>query len=198
MNKMIRKLLTTGFLLALASPLWAADYKVDGTHSFVEWRVQHLGYSWLYGRFNDISGDFSWDESNPAAAVIKIEIDTASLDSNHALRDKHLRGSKFLNVKQFPKATFVSTGFVGDAKGGSLSGDFTLHGITKRISFDVEKLGEGPDPWLGYRAGFIAKTVIDRRDYGIDEALGPMSNLVELELGVEGVRIQARKKHKQK
>jgi len=198
MNNMIRKLLTTSFLLALSSPVWAADYKVDGTHTFVEWRVQHLGYSWLYGRFNDISGDFSWDESNPAATVIDIEIDTASLDSNHSLRDKHLRGKKFLKVKQFPKASFVSTGFVGDAKGGTLSGDFTLHGVTKRISFDVEKLGEGPDPWLGYRAGFIAKTVIDRRDYGIAEDLGPMSNRVELELGVEGVRMSPHKKHKQK
>jgi len=198
MNKIIQKYLAGAFLLALASPLWASDYKVDGAHTFVEWRVQHLGYSWLYGRFNDISGDFSWDESNPSAAVINIEIDTASLDSNHALRDKHLRGKKFLNVKQFPKATFVSTGFTGDAKGGTLSGDFTLHGVTKRISFDVEKLGQGPDPWLGYRAGFIAKTVIDRRDYGIDEVLGPMSNLVELELAVEGVRIQPRKKNKQR
>lgn len=198
MNKMIQKYLAGAFLLALASPLWAADYKVDGTHTFVEWRVQHLGYSWLYGRFNDISGDFSWDESNPAATVIEIEIDTASLDSNHSLRDKHLRGKKFLNVKQFPKATFVSTGFVGDAKGGTLNGDFTLLGVTKRISFSVEKLGEGPDPWLGYRAGFIAKTVIDRRDYGVDEDLGPMSNLVELELGVEGVRMAPHKKHKQK
>ncbi len=190
------KLLTACLLLLLASPLWAGNYRIDPTHTFVEWRVQHLGYSWLYGRFNTISGDFRWDQEKPEASVINVEILTASLDSNHAERDKHLRGKKFLDVKKYPKATFVSSSFSGDANGGILTGTFTLHGVSKQIEFKVEKLGQGDDPWMGQRAGFIAKTVIDRRDYGITENLGPMSNLVELELGVEGILKPRRpKKH---
>lgn len=181
------KLLCTSLLFLISLPLFAAQYQLDPTHSFVQWRVQHLGYSWLYGRFNTISGSLKWDQSHPENGAIQIEIVTGSIDSNHAERDKHLRGKKFLDVENYPEATFVSTEYRGDANGGILTGTFTLHGVSKTLEFEVSRLGQGNDPWMGYRVGFVAKATIDRRDYGITENLGPMSNLIELELGIEGI-----------
>jgi len=173
---------------ALQGPAQAAEYELDAGHSFVEFRVQHLGYSWLYGRFNDISGSYTWDADNPEAGSISVDIDPASVDSNHAERDKHLRSEDFLNVDEYPEAGFESTGYTGDADGGTLEGDLTLHGVTKPISIDVERVGEGKDPWGGYRSGFIGTTTIDRRDFGMQYDLGPASWTVEMELNVEGVR----------
>ncbi len=175
----------TGFLSHVAV---AADYEIDPAHSFVEFRIQHLGYSWLYGRFNDLSGDFSYDAEQPEASEIDLEIDTASVDTNHAERDKHLRGEDFLNVEEYPKATFKTTQYTGDAEKGTLEGLLTLHGVEKPISIDIEKIGEGPDPWGGYRAGFIGTITLARKDFGIDYDLGSASETMELELSIEGIR----------
>lgn len=177
--------LTAVFHFSLAA---AAEYTIDHTHSFIEWRVQHLGYSWLYGRFNDVTGSFTWDEKKPGKSVIEVEINTDSIDSNHALRDKHLRDKKYLNVKKFPEATFKSTAYTGTADKGVLEGVLTLHGVSKPVSFEVTRLGEGNDPWGGYRAGFEGHVTLDRRDFGIEEDIGPKSFLVELSLGIEGIR----------
>ncbi|MBB6523415.1 YceI family protein [Pseudoteredinibacter isoporae] len=169
----------------------AADYQVDikGAHAFINFKIKHLGYSWLTGRFNTFDGQFSWDEKNPNASQINIEIDTNSIDSNHAERDKHLRGEDFLNVKKFPKASFVSEKIeFSSPTEGTVTGTLTLHGVSKTISFPVEKLGEGKDPWGGYRAGFAGATTLKLADYGMTYNLGPASTHVELELLVEGIR----------
>jgi polyisoprenoid-binding protein YceI len=169
----------------------AADYQIDikGAHAFVNFKIQHLGYSWLTGRFNKFDGQFQWDAAKPEASSIEVTIDTASIDSNHAERDKHLRGGDFLNVKKFPTATFKSTSYKPTGKkAGVLAGDLTLHGVTKRISFPVTQLGEGKDPWGGYRAGFTGTTKLKMSDYGIDYNLGPASTHVEMELHIEGIR----------
>lgn len=134
---------------SIGTALPAADYAIDTAHSFVEFRIKHLGYSWLYGRFNRFSGHFSYDADNPHASAISVSIDTASVDTNHAERDKHLRGSDFLDVAKYPEATFESTKYSGDAQSGTLEGMLTLHGVTKPISIHLEKLGEGNDPWGG-------------------------------------------------
>ena len=182
-----------GFLLGLslgsmgtAAP--AADYEIDSAHSFIEFRIQHLGYSWLYGRFNRISGEFSHDPADPSANAISVSIDPASVDTNHAERDKHLRGSDFLDVEKHPDAGFESTKYTGDADRGTLEGMLTLHGVTKPIAIELEKLGEGKDPWGGYRAGFIGTLTLTREDFGIGYNLGPASETMEFELGIEGIR----------
>ncbi len=173
--------------LAGASAI-AAEYRIDPGHSFAQFRIQHLGYSWLYGRFNKITGKFSHDASNPGANRINVEIDTASIDSNHAERDKHLREKDFLDVKKYPAASFQSTRYQGDAGQGTLHGKLTLHGVRRPISIEVKKLGEGKDPWGGYRAGFIGTTSLRLSDFGITYNLGPASETMELELGIEGIR----------
>lgn len=180
--------------LGLASvPALAADYVIDtkGAHASIHFEIQHLGYSWLLGRFNDFEGTFSYDPEDVAASKVNVTIDPASVDSNHAERDKHLRGSDFLHVEKYPEAKFVSTGVTNiedDGEEFDLVGDLTLHGVTKEITIEVEKVGEGKDPWGGYRAGFEGSTEIRLKDFGIDYDLGPASEVVELELHVEGVR----------
>ena len=177
--------------LALPSLAPAADYVIDTekAHAFVQFRIQHLGFSWLYGRFNSFDGTFSYDPQNAAANKAAVNIDVASIDSNHAERDKHLRSADFLDVEKFPQARFVSTSYQdkGDGK-GVLSGNLSLHGVTKPVTIAVERIGEGKDPWGGYRAGFYGTTTLTLADFGITRDLGPASQTLELMLSVEGIR----------
>lgn len=175
----------------LATTAQAADYTIDtkGAHASINFRVSHLGYSWLEGRFNEFGGQFSYDETNPSAAEVSVDINTASVDSNHAERDKHIRGEDFLDVKTYPKANFKSTSFTANADGTAvLNGDLTLHGVTKAVVLQVSKIGEGQDPWGGYRAGFTGTTEFKMKDFGITKNLGPASETVYMELHVEGIR----------
>ena len=132
-------LLTLGLLAGNAT--YADDYTIDteGMHASIQFRIQHLGYSWLYGRFDKFSGNFSYEEAKPEDTKVEVTIDTTSVNSNHAERDKHLSGEDFLDVKKFPEAKFVSTKY----SGGKLEGNLTLHGITKPISIDVKEIGAG-------------------------------------------------------
>lgn len=166
----------------------AAEYKVDPKHSFVEFRIQHLGFSWLYGRFNAISGEFSYDPAVPGASELIVEIDTYSVDTNHAERDKHLRSEDFLDIKKYPTATFKSTKYTGSAEKGVMEGVLTLHGVSKTVRIDIKKLGEGADPWKGYRTGFVGTMTLRRKDFGMGYDLGPASDTMEFELGIEGIR----------
>ncbi|HEA18982.1 MAG TPA: YceI family protein [Pseudoalteromonas prydzensis] len=170
----------------------AADYVIDtqGAHAFVNFKIKHLGYSWLHGRFNTFDGSFSYDAAKPNASQIMVNIDTKSIDSNHAERDKHLRGGDFLNVDKFPTATFKSTSIKFDEDGdeADVTGEFTLHGVTKTITFEIDKIGEGKDPWGGYRVGFEGETSLKLADFGIDYDLGPASTHVDIGLYIEGVR----------
>ncbi len=166
----------------------AAEYKIDPVHSFVEFRIQHLGFSWMYGRFNAVSGEFSHDPAKLEANSIALEIDTYSIDTNHAERDKHLRSDDFLDIKKYPTASFKSTRYTGDAEAGVMEGVLTLHGVSKKIKIDVRKVGEGEDPWKAYRAGFIGTVTLNRRDFGISYDLGPAGNTMEFDLNIEGIR----------
>ena len=167
----------------------AADYTIDSGHSFVQFKISHIGVSWMIGTFETVSGSFTYDaEAGPEAQSVSVEIDTASVDTNHAERDKHLRSADFLNVDEHPTATFVSTGYEGDAEGGMMNGDLTLHGVTRPIAIAVKKVGEGKDPWGGYRAGFEGRVTITRADYGMGYDLGPASESMDLHLFIEGTR----------
>ena len=171
----------------------AEEYKIDieGQHAFIQFKIKHLGYSWLLGRFNDFEGKFSYDEANPGNASVEVTIDTASVDTNHAERDKHLRSDDFLNTGEYPEASFVSTRYVPDSDDeneGTLYGNFTLNGVTKEIAIEVEQVGAGEDPWGGFRRGFEGEVDLTLADYNIDYNLGPEAKEVELYLSIEGVR----------
>ncbi len=193
---MIRKtLIAFAFMFGLVSvqAQAAEHYVIDtkGMHAFISFRIQHLGFSWMEGRFNRFSGDFDYDEANPANNRVRVEIDVASIDTNHAERDKHLRSERFFDVKKYPKASFVSTGWE-DLGGGKarLKGKFTLRGVTKDIVIDVSQVGAGKDPWGGFRRGFVGTTTLHLSDYKMKEGhiLGPVAENIQLWLSIEGIR----------
>jgi len=191
----MKKLLAASLLVAASvgsnGGAMGADYVIDtkGAHASIQFRVKHLGYSWLVGRFNRFDGTFSYDVEAPENTTIEVNIAPASIDSNHAERDKHLRGEKFLHVRKYRVSKFIGTGFDVLPDGTMiLKGDFTLHGHTKPIQIQVSEIGEGKDPWGGYRHGFTGSTTINTSDYGFKSMLGVESRQIELFLNIEGVR----------
>jgi len=178
--------------LTLSGPAYAADYVIDtkGNHASINFRISHLGFSWLTGRFDKFSGNFSYDKTAPEASKVKVEIDTASLNSNHAERDKHIKSADFLDAAKFPKATFESTSVKPNGEGkATITGKLTLHGVTKDVVIDAVHVGGGNDPWGSVRDGFAGKTTLTLADFDIDTAkLGPSSAKVDLELNIEGIK----------
>lgn len=190
-------LLVTTVSLGLAGGVAHADdhsgtyaFDTEGAHQFITFKISHLGYSWLYGRFNDFDGEFVYDAENPENSSVSVIIDTASVDSNHAERDEHLRSDDFLHVGEYPQATFKSTRIVLDDDKGEadIIGELTLRGVTREVTLEAEMLGHGEDPWGGYRMGFEAETELRLKDFGIPMDLGPDAQTVELEISVEGIK----------
>jgi polyisoprenoid-binding protein YceI len=180
-----------GAFFGISTQVSAAEYKLDikGTHAFIQFKIQHLGYSWIIGQFNKFDGKLSYDNADEEASKISIVIDTSSIDSNHKLRDKHLRDDKFLDVKKYPTATFVSKQSKPTSpRMAILTGDFTFRGITKSIDIEVHKMGEGKDPWGGERVGFEGTTKFKLKDYNITKKLSPASAEVELYFTLEGIK----------
>lgn len=188
----IKKYLTTvGLCAAMVVPMSAiaADYAIDtkGAHASVNFRVSHLGYSFTQGRFNTFDGTFSYDPSNISASTVNVVVDTSSVDSNQADRDKHIRSDDFLDANKFPKVTFTSTK-VTDKGDGKLAVDGTLdlHGKKMPITIDAEFIGGGNDPWGKERAGFKGTTRLELKDFGIKIMAG--ASYVDLDLYVEGIK----------
>lgn len=193
---MKKQLLKMIFTSAIAAVLFntnanAADYVIDnkGAHASINFKIKHLGYSWLTGRFDTFGGKFSYDSKNISAAKIEVNIDTTSINSNHGERDKHLKGDDFLDVSTFANAKFISNKVTdkGDGK-FDIAGTLTMHGVSKDIVINAQTTGEGKDPWGGYRAGFSGTTTLTLKDFAIKMDLGPASSQVQLDLYVEGVK----------
>ncbi len=184
----LKTALGLGIVMAMMSfaTLMAAEYVIDreGQHANVNFKASHLGFSYITGRFNDFEGSFSHDPDNPSASKVSVTINARSLDTNHAGRDKTLRSEQFFEVGKYPTITFESTGFIAGSGGGKLMGDLTIHGITNTVTIDVKHVGEGPDPWGGYRSGFEGTIMLTASDYGLPEWVGD----IEISLNVEGVR----------
>ena len=179
------KFLVTTAKLMLCTVAQAANYTIDipGQHAFINFKASHLGYSYIVGGFNTFSGSYSYDPENPAASGVTVEIDAGSLDTNHAERDKHLKSDEFFDVAKHTTITFESTGFKGSAEGGTLTGNLSIRGITKTVDLEVTRIGEGNDPWGGYRSGFQDVVTFNAGDYGMPAWIGD----VDVELIIEGI-----------
>ncbi|WP_404363959.1 YceI family protein [Marinobacter sp.] len=197
MTGSIRKLVAASLVsVAMVSGAEASEHSgtyafdTEGQHQFIIFKISHLGYSWLYGRFNEFDGKFTYDAANPEQSSVEVTVNTASVDSNHGERDKHLRSDDFLFADEYPQATFTSKRVVPgeDGKEGQIVGDLTLRGVTKEITLDAEMVGHGDDPWGGYRMGFEASTELRLKDFDIPKDLGEASETVELIISVEGIR----------
>jgi polyisoprenoid-binding protein YceI len=177
-------------VLALIASLSAADtYSIDPAHTAALFKISHLGISNSWGRFNGVSGTVTWEESDPAKSSVKVTIKTASIDTGTAKKDEHLRSADFFSVKEFPEMTFASKKI--EKKEGNLyqvTGDFTLHGVTKEITIPVTKLGTTKDPMGKERIGFDAAFSIKRSDYGMNFMVGPAGDEVQIILAAEGAK----------
>jgi polyisoprenoid-binding protein YceI len=173
--------------LFAAAPLRAADtYKLDPVHSTVIFRVNHLGSSWVYGRFDDVSGTFVADEKAPS---FDISVNADSVDTNNKQRDTHLKSADFFSVKEFPTLTFKSTAVTstGDKK-FDVTGDLTMHGVTKSITVPIDFVGTSDTKMGGQRAGYEAQLSVKRSDYGMDKMVGMVGDEIHVTVSFEGTK----------
>ena len=193
----LRSIAIPALALMMAAGVAIADtetYKIDPSHSNVGFSIRHF-FSKVPGKFKTYEGTISLDPKDLSKTVVEVTIDTASIDTGNGDRDSHLQSSDFFDAAKFPKITFKSTGVTPQsATKATLKGELTMHGVTKPVTLDAEVLGFSPDPWGNFRAGFEAKTKLNRQDYGVSwnkvvEGGGSvLSDDVEITINIEGVR----------
>lgn len=142
---------------------YTGSYELDTTHSTIAFIVRHAMVTKVRGTFNEWTSSFVIDGTS---FKVTADIKAASIDTANADRDNHVKGEDFFDVEKYPEITFSSTEV--DVDGGKVTGDLTIHGVTKPVTLDVDVLGAEEDPWGNTRVGFEATTKIDRRDFGID------------------------------
>jgi polyisoprenoid-binding protein YceI len=166
----------------------AADtFKLDPVHSFVLFSVQHLGIANTYGRFNDIAGTVVFDKDNPSKSSVELSVPVESLDTHNSIRDRSLKSPDFFDAKQFPKMTFKSTKVEGSGDTLKVSGDLTIHGVTKPMTVDFKKGGEGKGVFGEMRGGGETHFTIRRSDFGMNFQQGAVGDEVNITLSLEGI-----------
>lgn len=156
------------FVLVAALPVLAADYSIDTSHSSVTFQIKHLAISKVKGAFTDFTGSFSYDPAKPEASSAVVVIQMASVDTGNEKRDDHLRNADFFEVDTYPNMTFKSTSVkMKNDEEGQVSGNLTMHGVTKPVTLDLEINGMITDPWGNERVGASLSGKIDRKDWGL-------------------------------
>jgi len=197
--KKIISLVTVLATLA-AAPSWAAEetYTYDPLHTQVLFSINHMGYTNVHGRFDKFKGGFTLDEQKPETATANITIDASSIDLPDATWIEHTK-EKFLEPAKFPAITFKSTKVVrtGD-KTATMTGDLTLHGVTKPVTLDVtlNKVGVNPMMQSQKDAGFTVTGTIKRSDFGMTEYIPLVGDEVALDIEVDGNHPDASKLNK--
>ena len=182
-------LLTLGLLLSLGRSGAAQDtYTIDNAHTSLIFAVSHYNLSYTYGRFKQISGEFTWNENIPAASQFSFEIDAASIDTNDDGRDQHLRGPDFFNTDEHAKITFKTTKFEKIDDDYRLTGEMTMLGTTKEVEMPVRVVGIGKGPFGKERAGFFTKFTVRRSDYGMDKMLNSVGDNIAVTFSFEGIK----------
>jgi polyisoprenoid-binding protein YceI len=142
-------------------------YTIDKAHSEATFQVRHL-VSKVRGRFTDFEGTILADEQDPGRSSVKVTIQAESLDTDQPDRDTHLRSADFFKVEEFPTLSFVSTSVAPAGRGAyTVTGNLTIHGVTRTVAVPITYLGKATDPWRKERAGFEAEFTINRKDYGL-------------------------------
>jgi polyisoprenoid-binding protein YceI len=148
--------------------------------------VEHVSLSWTFGRFNDVTGKFSFDADKPEASSFSVVIKTESIDTGNQKRDDHLRSPDFFDAKQFPVISFTSKSVKATDKGYEVTGDFTLHGVTKSITIPMTGGKSAEFPQGTQRTGFTGVLGINRSDYGMNKLVGPVGDQVHIAVSFEG------------
>ena len=165
-----RAVLSSSLILALSVPAgaFAATWSIDGAHTDASFSVRHMMVSNVKGRFDKVEGTVEIDDKDITKSKVSVTIDTKSVYTDNEKRDEHLRGPDFFDVEKFPTITFESTK-VAKSKGGlKVTGNLTIHGVTKSVVLDVEGPSKAiKDPWGMNRRGLSASTKINRKDFGL-------------------------------
>ncbi len=177
--------------LSFAAPLGAKPetLNIDKSHTFVTFKVSHIGFAWIPGAFTDFDGTLVYDADKPQNSKVNFTVQIPSIDTWHAERDKHLRTDDFFNAEKHPTATFVSTAYepTGD-KHAILRGDLTIKGITKSVEFKVNELAAANDPWGNFRRAFEAETELDLTAFKLNETLGGNPKTATVKVALEAVQ----------
>jgi polyisoprenoid-binding protein YceI len=144
-------------------------WRVDPTHSHIEFAVRHLMISTVKGSFAEVSGTLIGDESDLDHASIELTIPVAGIDTHENQRDGHLRSADFFDSEHYPAITFRSTSIVrADSDKFTVTGNLTIRGVSKPITLTVHAGGRGRDPWGGERVGYSTTARINRKDFGLN------------------------------
>lgn len=166
----------------------ADEYAYDLVHSSVSFKARHLDISWIHGRFNEVDGKFSLDRQDPSKSTFELTIKVDSVDTANKARDEHLRQPDYFDTKQFPTIEFKSTGVKAIPGGYEVTGDFKMHGHTRKITL-VLKGGKEIEFKGMKRVGFSTDVSLKRSDYGFDKsAIGPIGDEALIFIDCEGVR----------
>jgi polyisoprenoid-binding protein YceI len=193
-----RSVLTAALALGLAMPAAAAieTWTIDRDHSTVGFQVRHL-VSNVRGQFGAFRGTVRLDPQQPEKGAVEFTIDAASIDTNHAQRDEHLRAPDFFDVAHHPQITFKSNKVVPlGANRFAVAGTLNMRGVAREVTLPVELLGTSKDPWGHTRAGFSTALTLNRKDYGIEwnKALDGGGLLlgedVQIDIQLEAIREQ--------
>jgi polyisoprenoid-binding protein YceI len=170
-------------------------WKLDPTHSTVEFSAKHLMITTVKGRIADIEGTIYTNETDPKNSSVEATLKATSIDTRTDQRDQHLRSADFLNVEKYPEIKFRSTRIEGGREEFKLTGDLTIRDVTREITLNVRFEGQAKDPWGGDRVGFSATGKIDRRDFGLtwNQALETggvvVGNEIKIGLEVQAVKV---------
>ena len=189
-----RMLVASALALALAASAGAAfaateTLNIDPSHTRVGFSIRHF-FTPVKGEFKNVSGTIALDQANLSASQVNVEIETASINTNNERRDTHLKSADFFDAEKNPKITFVSKSIAVKDNKGTMTGDLTMHGITKPVTLDVEVGGMGK-MGPGTVAGFTATGKLDRKEFGInwnktlDQGGTMLGDDVTLEISVE-------------
>jgi polyisoprenoid-binding protein YceI len=190
-RRIVHSAAAIAFVFSFASLARAAEtFKVDPAHSQIIFKINHMGVSNIYGRFNDVNGTMTLDNDDPTKSSFEVEVQAKNIDTGVPKRDDHLRSPDFFNVKQFPTINFKSTGVKKiDDNNYEVTGDLSLHGETKSITVKLEKIGEKDIPQAGgLRAGVGTTFTIKRSDFGMNFMPGGVGEEVTLMINLEGLK----------
>jgi polyisoprenoid-binding protein YceI len=146
-----------------------STWNLDPVHSVAEFKVKHMMISNVKGQFTAIKGTLAYDEKDVTNSRVEASIDASSISTGDPQRDAHLKSADFFDAEKYPALTFRSTGIQRTGDGElAVTGDLTIHGVTKQVVFDVEgPTPSGKDPWGNTRVGLSATTKINRKDFGL-------------------------------
>ena len=178
-----------------AESVGMTTWKIDPAHTLVEFSIKHMMFTTVKGRFTGVQGTLQLDEANPSRSSVEAEIDAASIDTGDQRRDDHLRSAEFLDVEHYPTISFKSARVeLLDREHARVTGNLTIHGVTREVALDTELAGQGTTPFGTHVVGFEARTTINRKDFGLTwnvslEAGGVLvGDTMKVEINVEAIR----------